>query len=50
MTFGKAFFNKFTNPPKQPNICDNCNSNLYQRDDDTEEAVKKRLETYHNET
>lgn len=45
-----AIFNKFTNPPKQKNICDNCQGELNQRADDTEEAVKKRLETYHNET
>ncbi|MFH1358777.1 MAG: adenylate kinase [archaeon] len=45
-----SIFNKFTNPPKQPNTCNNCNDSLYQRADDTEEAVKKRLKTYHNET
>jgi adenylate kinase len=45
-----AIFNKFTNPPKQENICDNCQGELAQRGDDKEDAVKKRLTTYHNET
>ena len=45
-----AIFNKFTNPPKQENTCDNCQGELTQRADDTEEAVKKRLTTYHNKT
>lgn len=46
----KAIFNIYTNKPKKEGICDNCNNKLYQRDDDKEEAVKKRLEIYHNET
>jgi len=45
-----AIFNKFTNPPTIENTCDNCQTSLTQRDDDQEEAVKKRLTTYHNET
>lgn len=43
-------FNIKTNPPKQENICDKCNSSLYQRKDDTEEAVKTRLKIYREET
>ena len=45
-----AIFNKITNPPKQTDVCDNCQSPLIQRDDDTAEAVKKRLSIYHKET
>lgn len=30
--------------------CDKCNGELFQREDDKEEAIKKRLEIYHNET
>lgn len=45
-----AVFHKISNPPKKSNICDICNSELYQRSDDTEEIVKKRLETYHQHT
>lgn len=38
------------NPPKQADICDEDGSVLEQRKDDTEEALKKRLEIYHSET
>ena len=37
-------------PPKKDNICDKCGAELYQRDDDRPEAIKKRLEVYHKET
>jgi len=30
--------------------CDKCGEGLFQREDDKEEAIKKRLEIYHNET
>jgi adenylate kinase len=33
-------------PPKVRNVCDNCGGDLYQRDDDTIETVKERLEVY----
>ena len=33
--------------PVNENICDKCGETLYQRDDDTEEGIKKRLEVYH---
>jgi adenylate kinase len=38
------------NPPRKDGICDKCSGYLFQRDDDTEETVKKRLHTYENET
>ncbi|HLC90111.1 MAG TPA: adenylate kinase [Patescibacteria group bacterium] len=38
------------NPPKKPGICDRCSSELFQRDDDQPEAIKKRLEIYHHQT
>lgn len=38
------------NPPKQADICDEDGSPLEQRKDDTEEALKTRLEIYHSET
>jgi len=34
-------------PPKIQGICDKCGGELYQREDDKEEIVKKRLEEYH---
>ncbi len=44
-------YNLITEPkPKNPSKCDKCQSPLIQRPDDTEEAVKKRLQTYHQET
>ena len=38
------------NPPKQEGICDNCGGELYQRPDESEEAVKVRLDTYEKQT
>jgi len=37
-------------PPKKDMICDNCGGRLYQRSDDKEETIKKRLEVYLEET
>ncbi|AQW52640.1 MULTISPECIES: adenylate kinase [Streptomyces] len=37
-------------PPKTPGVCDVCGGELYQREDDSEETVRKRLEVYHRET
>ena len=45
-----AIFNLKTNPPKTEGFCDLCNSPLMKRNDDNEEALKKRLEIYHSET
>lgn len=33
--------------PVNENICDKCGEKLYQRDDDTEEGIRKRLNVYH---
>lgn len=37
-------------PPKIDMICDNCGGKLYERSDDKEETVKKRLEVYSRES
>jgi adenylate kinase len=37
-------------PPKTEGVCDTCGGELYQRDDDSEETVRKRLEVYHTQT
>jgi adenylate kinase len=37
-------------PPKEKGFCDHCNGPLYQRDDDKEEVVRRRLEVYYRET
>ncbi|MFC8504849.1 adenylate kinase [Streptomyces sp. NPDC057411] len=38
------------NAPKTEGVCDACGGELYQREDDTEETVRKRLAVYHTET
>ncbi len=38
------------NPPKVSGVCDLCGGALYQRDDDTEESVRKRLMVYKRAT
>lgn len=43
-------FNLITNPPKEEMKCDKCGGELVRRADDTEEAIRKRLEIYHEET
>ncbi|MDA8066859.1 MAG: adenylate kinase [Thermaerobacter sp.] len=37
-------------PPRIPGRCDRCGGELYQRDDDREETVRRRLEVYRQET
>jgi adenylate kinase len=46
---GEAYHVKF-NPPKQPGVCDNDGGELYQRDDDKPETVRKRLKVYWEQT
>ncbi len=41
-------YNLITNPPKVDDKCE-CGGELYQREDDKEDAIKKRLETYKQE-
>jgi len=38
------------NPPKKEGICDACGGPLVQREDDKEETVRKRLDTYMRQT
>jgi adenylate kinase len=37
-------------PPKNGWTCDTCGGNVVQRDDDTEEAIQRRLQLYEHET
>ncbi|MFE5716608.1 adenylate kinase [Streptomyces sp. NPDC056501] len=37
-------------PPKAEGVCDVCGGELYQRDDDSEGTVRRRLEVYHTQT
>lgn len=45
-----ATYNLVSSPPKVAGRCDSCGGDLYQRDDDTEEAIRRRLEIYEAET
>ena len=38
------------NPPQEEGSCDKCGGELYQRDDDTPETIKERLEVYYDKT
>lgn len=46
----KANFNLITTPPKKERVCDFCGGELIQREDDSKEAIKKRLEIYQKAT
>jgi len=45
-----ANFHVVTLKPQKDGICDTCGGELYIRDDDREEAIKKRLEVYRDQT
>jgi adenylate kinase len=46
---GHIFHEKF-NPPAKPGVCDLDGSELYQRDDDKAETVKRRIQVYLEQT
>ena len=46
---GKGYHIKF-DPPKEENVCDLDGGELFQREDDTEETVSKRIEVYEEQT
>jgi adenylate kinase len=46
----QAPYHEVDNPPKKKGVCDRCGGELYQRDDDKPETIKKRLLVYQNET
>ena len=46
---GHTYHIEYAAPAKE-GICDKCGSELYLRDDDKPETVKKRLAVYHNQT
>lgn len=45
-----AIFHIVNMPPKKEGICDFCGGELYQREDDTPEAIRHRLQVYHQQT
>ncbi|MDR2445485.1 MAG: adenylate kinase [Spirochaetaceae bacterium] len=48
----KCGFNwhKTFNPPEKSGVCDKCGGEIYTREDDKAEAVKKRLDVYREQT
>ena len=46
----QAIYNVKSSPPKQEGICDKCSSAVIQREDETEEAITHRLQTYNDKT
>jgi adenylate kinase len=41
-----AMFHVIYDPPRNVNMCNSCNGELYQREDDAEDTVRARLEVY----
>jgi len=46
----QAIYNVKSNPTKVEGVCDKCGSPTIQREDETEEAISNRLETYNEKT
>ncbi len=46
----QQMYNIYFSPPKKDNVCDKCGGELFQRDDDKEETIKKRLDVYEAQT
>jgi len=44
-----GLFHKTNMPPKKEGVCDTCGGELYQRADDKEETIRKRLAVYREE-
>lgn len=45
-----AVYNLITKPPQIDDVCDICNGELYQRDDDKIETIQNRLNVYKKQT
>jgi len=46
----QQMYNIYFSPPKQEGVCDKCGGELFQRDDDREETIRKRLDVYEAQT
>ncbi len=46
----QQMYNIYFTPPKKQGVCDKCGGALFQRDDDKEETIKKRLDVYEKQT
>lgn len=45
-----ATYHTVYNPPRQDGVCNQCGGEIYQRDDDQEETIRKRLTVYVSQT
>ena len=45
-----AVYHLIFNPPKNSERCDRCGGELYQREDDREEVIKRRIQVYQMQT
>ena len=46
----QQMYNIYFSAPKKEGVCDKCNGDLFQRDDDKEATIKKRLDVYDTQT
>ena len=46
----QAVYHVVNIPPKEAGVCDRCGGELYQRDDDQEETIRKRIQVYLEQT
>lgn len=46
----KTTYHVISKPPRQPDICDKCGGELYQREDDRPESIRVRLQAYQEST
>lgn len=46
----QQMYNVYFSPPKKEGACDKCGGQLFQRDDDKEATIKKRLDVYDAQT
>ena len=46
----QAMYHEQFSPPQRAGVCDRCGGELYQREDDRPDAVKKRIQVYIEET
>jgi len=46
----QTVYHILNSPPKEDGICDRCGGKLYQREDDKEDTIRKRLDVYEKQT
>ncbi len=46
----QQMYNVYFSSPKKEGVCDKCGGELFQRDDDKEETIKRRLDVYDAQT